>query len=123
MGDWTDQIRTTPFAVKLDVLTQGFIIDTMVGGEESGFVDSTQEMDSTQGEEEVSKPDVDPDEPEEAEKKPDALLLLLKNTIEIMLLEEVTTIGLKMNRYRGVLSKGVLEFAEGHHENASDLRR
>lgn len=38
-------------------------------------------------------------------------------------MEEVTQLGSKMNHYRGILAKAVLEFAEGHQDDEADLSR
>ena len=55
---------------------------------------------------EIEKEEMQVAEKEECEKeKPDAIFLL-KNTIDTILLEEVVSTGLKMNRYRDILAKG-----------------
>ena len=54
---------------------------------------------------------------------PDFLKLMLERAIDTILLEEVADLGSKMNRYRGVLSEGILAFAEGHQEDKVDLSR
>ena len=54
---------------------------------------------------------------------PDFLKLMLERAIDTILLEEVAELGGKMNRYRSVLSKGILAFAEGHQEDKVDLTR
>ena len=88
-----------------------FKSDTMVGGEE--MIDS----DVTQGEE-VKKE-------EEVKKKdePDIIVSMLGKVIDTILLEEMTAIGLKMNKYRGILAKAILEFAEEHQDEDVNLLR
>ena len=54
---------------------------------------------------------------------PDFLKLMLERAIDTILLEEVAELGGKMNRYRSVLSEGILAFAEGHQEDKVDLSR
>ena len=46
---------------------------------------------------------------------------MLERVIDTILLEEVTHLGAKMNRYRGVLAEGIRTFAEGHQEDKADL--
>jgi len=46
------------------------------------------------------------------EEDPDALILLIKKTIDTIMLEEAVETGKKMDRYRGVLSGGILKVAE-----------
>ena len=93
-----------------------FNSDTMVGGEE---IDVTQSVDSgidvTQGE------GVKKEEPDE--KKPDFVHLFLNNIIDGILYQEVSEIGMKMNRYRGILAKAILEFAGEYEEELADLSR
>ena len=55
--------------------------------------------------------------------KPDFLALMLERVIDTILLEEVASLGTKMNRYRSVLAEGILAFAEGHQEDRADLSR
>ena len=54
---------------------------------------------------------------------PDFLTLMLERVIDTILLEEVASLGTKMNRYRCVLADGILAFAEGHQEDKADLSR
>jgi len=49
---------------------------------------------------------------EEKKEEPDVLLLLIKRTIDTIMLEEAVEIGNKMDKYRGVLSGGILKVAE-----------
>ena len=51
-------------------------------------------------------------EEEEKEEEPDALILLIKKTIDTIMLEEAAEMGNKMDRYRGALSRGILKVAE-----------
>jgi len=44
---------------------------------------------------------------EKKKEEPDLLLLLIKKTIDTILLEEASEIGIKMDKYRGVLSGGI----------------
>ena len=62
-------------------------------------------------------------EPEVKNERPDFLKLMLERAIDTILLEEVTDLGSKMNRYKSVLSEGILAFAEGHQEDKVDLTR
>ena len=62
-------------------------------------------------------------EPDVKNESPDFLKLMLERAIDTILLEEVADLGGKMNRYRSVLSKGILAFAEGHQEDKVDLTR
>ena len=52
---------------------------------------------------------------------PDILALMLDRVIDTILLEEVAELGMKMNRYKGVLAEGILTFAEGHQEDKADI--
>ena len=54
---------------------------------------------------------------------PDFQALMLERVIDTILLEEVASLGTKMNRYRGVLAEGILAFAEGHQEDKADITR
>ena len=54
---------------------------------------------------------------------PDFLVLMLERAIDTILLEEVSGLGTKMNRYRAVLAEGILAFAEGHQEDKADITR
>jgi len=49
---------------------------------------------------------------EKTDEDPDALILLIKKTIDTIMLEETVETGKKMDRYRGVLSGGILKVAE-----------
>ena len=93
-----------------------FKSDTMVDGEE---IDVTQTDDSgidvTRGE------GVKKEEPDE--KKPDFVQLFLNNIVDGILYQEVTVVGMKMNKYRGILAKAILEFAGEHEEDLADLSR
>ena len=62
-------------------------------------------------------------EPEVKKESPDFLKLMLERAIDTILLEEIADVGGKMNRYRSVLSQGILAFAEGHQEDKVDLSR
>ena len=62
-------------------------------------------------------------EPDVKKESPDFLKLMLERAIDTILLEEVAELGGKMNRYRSVLSQGILAFAEGHQEDKVDLSR
>ena len=59
----------------------------------------------------------------EVKESPEFLTLMLERAIDTILLEEVASLGTKMNSYRGVLAEGILTFAEGHHEDKADLSR
>ena len=54
---------------------------------------------------------------------PDFLALMLERTIDTILLEEVASLGTKMNRYRAVLAEGILTFAQDHQEDKADITR
>ena len=54
---------------------------------------------------------------------PDFLALMLERVIDTILLEEVASLGTKMNRYRAALAEGILTFAEGHQEDKADITR
>ena len=104
-----------------------FNSDTMVGDDELTVERWTvgeqqlkremekEEIDVTQGEE------VKKEEPDE--KKPDFIQLFLNNIVDGILYQEVTVIGMKMNKYRGILAKAILEFAGEHEEDLADLSR
>ena len=62
-------------------------------------------------------------EPEVKNESPDFLKLMLERAIDTILLEEMADLGGKMNRYRSVLSKGILAFAEQHQQDKVDLTR
>ena len=54
---------------------------------------------------------------------PDFLKLMLERAIDTILLEEVASLGTKMNRYRNVLAQGIFTFAEEHQEDKADITR
>ena len=62
-------------------------------------------------------------EPEVEDESPDFLKLMLERTIDTILLEEVASLGAKMNRYRAVLAQGIFTFAEEHKEDKADITR
>ena len=49
---------------------------------------------------------------EKKKEDPDILLLLIKKTIDTIMLEEAAEIGTKMNKFRGVLSEGISKVVE-----------
>jgi len=51
-------------------------------------------------------------EEEEKEEEPDALILLIKKTIDTIMLEEAFQVGKKMDKFRGVLAGGILKVAD-----------
>ena len=60
----------------------------------------------------VVKTEVEEENEEEKKEEQDALLLLIKKTIDTIMLEEAVAIGTKMDKYRGVLSGGILKVAD-----------
>ena len=56
-------------------------------------------------------------------KKPDFTFLMIERVIDTILLEEVAQLGMKINRYRDILAKGIRAFAEEHQEDKADLSR
>ena len=62
------------------------------------------------------------EKPEEKD-TPEILSLMLERVIDTVLLEEVTHLGMKVNRYRSVLAEGIRTFAEDHQEDKADLSR
>ena len=126
MGYICDHIRTTPFAIKLDVLTKGFIIDTMVGGDKmqtqavkSEVIEGIREL----KEEMEPLPDIIPGGEPHEKKKPNVIFLLLQRSIDTILLEQVTSVGLKMNDYKTLLAQGILKFAKEHQEDRANMDR
>ena len=78
----------------------------------------------------VGEPEGEPKKKSEGEpegepgvKKPDFTFLMIERVIDTILLEEVAQLGMKMNRYRGILAKGIRAFAEEHQEDKADLSR
>ena len=72
---------------------------------------------------EDKKEDKKEEEEECKREKPDYVVMLLHTTIDTVLLEEVHRLGVKMNRYRVILSKAILDFADGHEDDEPDLNR
>ena len=79
----------------------------MVGGDE--VQDETQ----TLANEDTKK--------EEADVEDEAILVLLKNTINTIMMEELFDINRKMNLFRRVLAQGVLKFAENHEGDTAKM--
>ena len=80
--------------------------------------------------EQLLKQEIEKEEETQEEKKeeckkdtPDAIFMLLQRTIDTVLLEEVVSTGVKMNRYREILAKGIMTFADGHEDEDADLSR
>ena len=78
----------------------------------------------------VGEPEGEPEKKPEGEpegepgvKKPDFTFLMIERVIDIIFLEEVAQLGMKMNRHRGILAKGIRAFAEEHQEDKADLSR
>ena len=93
------------------------ITDTMVGGDEVTLGEQ-QLKEKIEKEEEMQE---DKKEEECKREKPDYVVMLLQTTIDTVLLEEVHRVGVKMNRYRVILSKAILDFADGHEDDEPDL--
>ena len=58
---------------------------------------------------------------EEADVEGDALLVLLKRTIDTIMMEELFQTNRKMNLFRNVLAKGVSKFAEKHEGDTAKM--
>ena len=120
------------------------IIDMMVGADEEMSVtvvrwklgeeqlkkdmekDEEEKREVIEGVRELKKEmnDMKADMEEESEKKkPDITFLLLERCIDTILFEEVTKVGLKINKYNALLAKTILEFAEEHQEERANLDR
>ena len=95
----------------------------MVGGEE---VQEIQEG-NAQGErqEKMLTEDVIKEIKEEVDKKEsgDILVVLLKKTIDTIMVEEFFETNTKMNEFRSVLVSGILQFAEKHAEDKAKVDR
>ena len=88
----------------------------MVGGDEiQEVMDTTQAVEEINLDEKESKPEV------KEEEKPDFIRIMLEKVIDTILMEEMCNIGTKTNRYRAILAKAILEFAEGHQEDNCNL--
>ena len=99
----------------MDLWTFSSLTDTMVGGDEIQE-DTTQGevMDTSPGEVKETKPDV-------KEEKPDVIRYILEKVIDTILMEEVCHVGMKMNRYKAILAKAILDYADGHQEEDCNL--
>ena len=53
----------------------------------------------------------------------DVLRVLLKKTVETIMMEELFEINRKMNLFRRVLAQGILKFAEGHTDDTPKTDR
>ena len=60
-------------------------------------------------------------EEEEADVEGDALVVLLKRTIDTIMMEEFFDTNRKMNLFRNVLAQGVLTFAEKHEGDTAKM--
>ena len=91
---------------KVDLVAWSVISDIMVGGDEV--------QDETQGQQ-LTNEDIKKikEEVEEAE----ALLVLLKKIMDIIMMEEFFEVDRKMNLFRNVLAQGIRKFAEKHMED------
>ena len=95
--------------------TSRVIIDTMVGEDMEKDIDAEIKRDVLELKKEIKK--------DEKKEKPDIIFLLLERSIDTILLEEVTKVGLKMNRYKALLAKTILEFAEEHQKEQANMDR
>ena len=87
-------------------------------------LDETAQPEGTPEGEVKGKEGIDAEIKKEIKKdSPDFLVLMLERAIDTILLEEVSGLGTKMNRYRAVLAEGILAFAEGHQEDKADITR
>ena len=90
----------------------------MVGGDE---VQVQEVQHETQGQmltdEEIKEIKEEVDKKEEG----DVLVVLLKKTIDTIMIEEFFETNKKMNQFRHVLAQGVLRFAEKHAEDTAKL--
>ena len=80
----------------------------MVGGDE--VQDETQTLTNE-----------DTKKEEEADVEGDAIVVLLKRTIDTIMMEELFDTNTKMNLFRNVLAKGVLKFAEKHEGDTAKM--
>ena len=103
---------------KVDLVAWSVITfsDIMVGGDEVQEV-----QDETQGQqltnEDIKKIKEEVDAKEEA----DVLVVLLKRTIDTIMIEEFFEANRKMNLFRNVLAQGVLKFAEKHEGDTAKM--
>ena len=87
-------------------------------------LDETAQPEGTSEGEVKGKEGIDAEIEKEIKKdSPDFMVLMLERAIDTILLEEVSGLGTKMNRYRAVLAEGILAFAEGHQEDKADITR
>ena len=86
--------------------------DTMVGGDE--VQDETQML--TDEEIKEIKEEVDT-----REEETDVLIVLLKKTIDTIMIEEFFETNKKMNLFRNVLAQGILTFAQNHTEDKAKM--
>ena len=78
-----------------------------------------QEEDSMQG---ACAAESQPEgKPEVKKVKPDFITLMLERVIDTILLEEVMTVGLNMNQYKGILVEGIAEEQPGDEAHLSNL--
>ena len=103
----------------LEVLS--FFSDIMVGGDEVQEVQEGNAREETQmlTDEEIKEIKENVDAKEEA----DVVIVLLKKTIDTIIVEEFLETNRKMNEFRRVLARGILLFAEKHTEDTAKLDR
>ena len=97
-------------------------IDTMVGGDEVQVQEVEEEnfQDETQGQM-LTDEEIKEIKEVDAKEKADVLVVLLKKTIDTIMIEEFFETNRKMNQFRHVLAQGVLGFAEKHAGDTAKL--
>ena len=86
----------------------------MVGGDE--VQDETQGQMLTDEDIKEIKEEVD-----KREETDDVLIVLLKKTIDTIMIEEFFETNKKMNRFRNVLAQGIFDFAQNHREDKAKM--
>ena len=89
--------------------------DIMVGGDEV--------QDETQGPQLTNEDIKEIKEKVDEEEECDVLRVLLKKTVETIMMEELFETNRKMNLFRRVLAQGILKFAEGHMDDTPKMEK
>ena len=99
-----------------------FFSDVMVGGDE---VQEVQEGGNAQNEKQMLTDEVIGEVKEKADEKEEVniLLVLLKKTIDTIMMEEFFEANRKMNEFRRVFARGIFLFAEEQAEDTAKLDR
>ena len=105
---------------KVELVAPGVITIIMVGGDEVQVQEgNAQDETQTLTNEDIKEIKEKVNEEEEG----DFLRVMLKKTVETIMMEEFIKINVKMNLFRRVLAQGISKFAEGHLHDTPKTER